>query len=134
MKKFLAAVFALVLLTATVHAETKTYTGNGEYLMTNETIDFAKKQAVLSAERNILDQVCVYVKANATAIDNELDNDEVISISAGILRVTDTKFSVDDNADGLLVKAIVTAQVDIDELKTLLERAIAQRRGGKILR
>ena len=134
MKKFFAAVFALVLLTAaTVHAETKTYTGNGEYLMTDETIDFAKKQAELSAERNILDQICVYVKGNSTTIDNELDNDEVITISAGILHVTDTKFSVDDNADGLLVKAIVTAQVDTDELETLLEQAIAQRRGKKNL-
>ena len=130
MKKFLTAVFALVLLTAaTVHAEIKIYTGVGEYLVTNENVDFAKNQAEILAERNILDQVCIYVKGDSTMINNELDNDDVISISAGILRVTNTKFSIDDDADGLFVKAFVTAQIDTDELKNLLEQAIAQRHG-----
>ena len=126
MKNFLATVFALILLTATAHAEIKTYTGNGEYLMSEENVDFAKSRAAINAERNILDQVCVYVKGQSSMIDNELDNDEVISISAGILHVTDTKYQMLDDADGILVKATVTAQVDIDELETLLKQAIAE--------
>ena len=127
MKKFFATIFALILLTATAYAEIKTYTGNGEYLMTEENVDFAKSRAAINAERNILDQVCVYVKGQSSMIDNELDNDEVISISAGILHVTDTKYQMLDDADGILVKATVTAQVDIDELETLLKQAIAER-------
>ncbi len=129
MKKFFATIFALILLTVSIaYAEIKTYTGNGEYLMTEDgNIDFAKSRAAINAERNILDQVCVYVKGQSSMIDNELDNDEVISISAGILHVTDTKYQMLDDADGILVKATVTAQVDIDELETLLNRAIAER-------
>ena len=127
MKNFFATIFALILLTATAHAQIQTYTGNGEYLMTEENVDFAKSRAAINAERNILDQVCVYVKGQSSMIDNELDNDEVISISAGILHVTDTKYQMLDDADGILVKATVTAQVDIDELETLLNRAIAER-------
>ena len=127
MKKFFATIFALILLTATAHAQIQTYTGNGEYLMTEENVDFAKSRAAINAERNILDQVCVYVKGQSSMIDNELDNDEVISISAGILHVTDTKYQMLDDADGILVKATVTAQVDIDELETLLKQAIAER-------
>ena len=126
MKKFFATIFALILLTATAYAEIKTYTGNGEYLMSEENVDFAKSRAAINAERNILDQVCVYVKGQSSMIDNELDNDEVISISAGILHVTDTKFKIVDDADGILVKATVTAQVDIDELEILLKQAIAE--------
>lgn len=128
MKKFLTALFAIFLLSASLaHAEIKTYEGSGEYLLTDENIDFAKSRAEISAERNILEKVCVYIKAQSTTIDNELDNDEVISICAGILRVTDTKFKIVDDAEGILITAVVTAQVDIDELETLLNRAIAER-------
>ena len=126
-KKFWATIFALILLTATAHAQIQTYTGSGEYLLTDEHIDFAKSLAAISAERNILEKICVYVKGDSTMIDNELDNDEVISICAGILHVTDTKFKIVEDADGILVKSIVTAQVDIDELETLLKQAIAER-------
>ena len=129
MKNFLATVFALILLTATAHAQIQTYTGSGEYLMSEDTVvDFAKSRAAIEAERNILDQVCVYVKGQSSTIDNELDRDEVISIGAGILHVTDTKYQMLDDANGILVKATVTAQIDIDELETLLKQAIAERR------
>ena len=129
MKKFLATIFALILLTATAHAQIQTYTGSGEYLMSeDENVDFAKSRAAIEAERNILDQVCVYVKSQSEMIDNELDRDEVVSIGAGILHVTDTKYQMVDDADGILVKATVTAQIDIDELKILLDQAIARRR------
>ena len=128
MKKFLTAIFALILLTATAHAEIQTYTGSGEYLMAeDENIDFAKSRAAIDAERNIFDQVCVYVKGISQTIDNELDNDEIVTVSAGILHVTDTKFQLIDDAQGILVKATVTAQIDIDELKTLLNQAVAER-------
>ena len=129
MKKFFATIFALILLTATAHAQIQTYTGSGEYLMSeDENVDFAKSRAAIEAERNILDQVCVYVKGQSSMIDNELDRDEVISIGAGILHVTDTKYKLLDDAGGILVKATVTAQIDIEELKTLLNQAIAERR------
>ena len=128
MKKFLTALFAIVLLSASIAcAEIKTYTGSGEYLLTDENISFAKSRAEISAERNILDQVCVYVKAQSSIVDNEFDDDEVISICAGILHVTDTKIKMVDDANGILVKAVVTAEVDIDELETLLKQAIAER-------
>jgi len=128
MKKFFVTIFALILLTATAHAQIQTYTGSGEYLMSeDENVDFAKSRAAIEAERNILDQVCVYVKGQSSMIDNELDRDEVISIGAGILHVTDTKYKLLEDAQGILVKATVTAQIDIDELKTLLNQAIAER-------
>ncbi len=128
MRKFLSAIVLMILFASTAHAEIKTYTGYGEYLMTDETIDYAKEQAELLAQRDVLDKVCVFVKGQSLMIDNELSDDEVTTISAGILHVTDTKFSFDMDADGILIKSTVTAQIDTAELDTLLERAIKERR------
>ena len=128
MRNFLAAIVVMILFASTAHAEIKTYTGYGEYLMTDETIDYAKEQAELYAQRDVLDKVCVFVKGQSLMIDNELSDDEVTTISAGILHVTDTKFSFDMDADGILIKSTVTAQIDTAELDTLLEQAIKERR------
>lgn len=115
------------LFTTVAHAEIKTYTGVGEYLMTEETLDFAKNRAELEAERNVLEQVSVYIRGQSTMIDNELDNDEIITIAAGILHVTNTKFLFEDDAEGILVRAFVTAEIDFDEFDRLLEQAIKER-------
>ena len=128
MRNFLAAIVVMILFASTAHAEIKTYTGYGEYLMTDETINYAKKQAELYAQRDVLDKVCVFVKGQSLMIDNELSDDEVITISEGILHVTDTKFSLDMDEGGILIKSFVTAQIDTEELAELLEQAIKERR------
>lgn len=129
MKKFLAALLIVgnISFASTVGAEIQTYKGVGEYLMTDETIDFAKNQAELVAQRDILEKVAVYVKGISTMIDNELDSDEIITISAGVLHVTDTKFLIATADDGIIVTSFVTAEIDIDELKNLLEQIIKDR-------
>ena len=128
MRNFLAAIVLMILFATTAHAEIKTYTGYGEYLMTDETIDYAKEQAELYAQRDVLDKVCVFVKGQSLMIDNELSDDEVTTISAGVLHVTDTKFSLDMDEGGILIKSFVTAQIDTAELEKLLEQAIKERR------
>ena len=123
---FIALIGAIFALNASI-ACAEVYEGVGEYFINDETVDFAKNQAELAAQRDILEKICVYVKGQSIMIDNELDNDEIITISAGILHVIDTKFSMEQE-DGLIeVKSFVTAQIDIDELKKLLERAIKER-------
>ncbi|MBQ6759663.1 MAG: hypothetical protein IJP42_11375, partial [Selenomonadaceae bacterium] len=109
MRNFLAAIVLMILFATTAHAEIKTYTGYGEYLMTDETIDYAKEQAELYAQRDVLEKVCVFVKGQSLMIDNELTDDEVTTISAGVLHVTDTKFSLDMDEGGILIKSFVTA-------------------------
>lgn len=129
-KLFLRGLIAFLItinLFTAAHAEIQTYEGYGEYLMTDETVEFAKNQAELAAQRDILDKIFVYVKSQSTMIDNELDNDEIITISAGILHVIETKHYFESEVDGILVKALVTAQIDTDELKKLLEQEIKSR-------
>ena len=124
MKKFLTTLVALFLLSSAAHAEVKMYEGSGEYFMTEETLDFAKNQAEILAQRNVLEQVSVYVETRASMIDHELDNDEIITISRGILRVLETRFSMESEVDGLAVKALVKVEIDTDELDALLAEEV----------
>ena len=109
-------------------SEVKTFEGVGEYFMTDETVDFAKNQAELAAQRDILDKVCVHVKGQSKMIDNEFDNDEIITVSTGILHVIDTKFFITEENDGIIINSFVTAQIDIDEAIKLLEQTIKERK------
>ncbi len=120
-------IIVLGFMATTASAAIQTYSGVGEYFMTTETVDFAKHEAELAAEQYILEQVSVYVKEQASMTDHELDEAEIITIGAGILRVTDTKFQIEDDAEGLRVKAFVTAKIDTDELAAMLERATKDR-------
>lgn len=121
-------IVSILICNSVSHAEIKNYEGHGEYyIVDDETNDFAKKQAELEAWRNILDKICVYVKANSVMIDNELDEDEIITIAAGILRVIETKHAIKVEDDALIVRAFVTATIDTDELESLLDNAIKNR-------
>lgn len=129
---FIATFTIMNFFVSTAFAEIKTYEGVGEYCLTDETIDFAKEQAELDAQRNILNKICRYVKKNATTIDNELDEEEIITIAAGILRVIDVDFAFDADEDGILVKSFVTAEIDTDELETLLENCCSEQAGRDV--
>ena len=113
-----------LLITPIAHAEIKIYEGVGEYTMNDETIDFAKEQAELSAHNDILEQVGIYVRKIASMTDHELDEEEIISIGTGILRVKETKFKISDGTEAILVIAFVTAEIDMEEFKALLEQEI----------
>lgn len=129
-RQIVSALFivAMLLCNAVSHAEIKNYEGHGEhYIVDDETTDFAKKQAELEAWRNILDKICVYVKGQSIMIDNELEEDEIITIATGILRVIDTKHAIAVEDDALVVTAFVTAIIDTDELASLLDNAIKNR-------
>ena len=128
MRNFLTSIVVMILLMSTAHAEIKIYSGYGEYLMTDETLDVAKEQAELFAQRDVLDKVRVFVKGRSLMIDNELDDDEVTTISAGVLHVTETKFSMNMDSERILIKAFITAEVDTDELDELLAQAVNERK------
>lgn len=64
----------------------------GQYLMTEETLDFAKKEAEHEAQLKISEEVCTYVKMHATMIDNELNDDEVITTGAAVENVMLKRF------------------------------------------
>lgn len=122
-------VVSIMLFASVAHAEIRTYEGFGEYFVKDdESIDAAKNQAELIAQRDALEQVKFYIKSTSKSVNSRLLEDEIIVIAAGILHVTNTKFDI-EVADSLIVKSFVTAEIDIDELEKLLEQAIKKRKG-----
>lgn len=122
-------VVSIMLFASVVHAEIRTYEGFGEYFVKDdESIDAAKNQAELIAQRDALEQVKFYIKSTSKSVNSKWLEDEIIVIAAGILHVTNTKFDI-EVADSLIVKSFVTAEIDIDELEKLLEQAIKERKG-----
>ena len=68
---------AIIFCTDIVEAEIKNIVGNGVYYLNNktETIDYAKNQAKLLAEVNIVEQVKVYIQSYTEINNLELTED-----------------------------------------------------------
>ena len=79
------------------HAEIQTYTGVGEYIMSDfETPDIAKQRAKQYAERNAQEQAGVYVNSYTKVENMQVTEDEIITMTNGILSVTDVKTAKDE--------------------------------------
>ncbi len=132
LKKFMTAIliFGILIFATVTSAEFKIFEGVGEHYMedSTETLDAAKDKAKLAAELNIAEQVAVMVFSYSEMHNSNLTRDEIITITAGILKVTDVKYALKSENDGtLLMRAVVTAEVDIDEVPALIEREIKRR-------
>ena len=107
------------------HAEIQIYEGVGEYAMMNdETMDFAKHQAQLEAERNIAEQVYVYVQSRTETDKQTLEHDEIVVISEMIMKIIEVKHQILPATDEtFIVRATVKAKIDTDEIDKLMKEA-----------
>lgn len=111
-----------------VSAEVKTYEGTGEFAMIDEPIQYATDKAKLEAERNISEQVYVYVEGKSESKDSILQHDEVISATESLMKIRYVKYQYSDEGNYILVKAIVTADVDMDDVDKIIAR-MEEKRG-----
>ena len=117
-------------LTSFVKAEIKVYEGIGEYYMENksETIEYSKNQAKLFAELDVIEKTKIHIESYSKLHNSKLTKDEIISISAGIMKVKNVQYSISPYRNGLFViKAIMTAEVDTDKIPELVEREVQHR-------
>ena len=131
-KKILTTILILGILTfATVaSSEIKIFEGIGEHYMedSNETLAQAQDKAKLAAELNAMEQAQVNVQSYSEAHNSKLTRDEIITITAGIMNVTNVKYSMKSEFDGiLLMRAVVTAEIDTDKIPEFVEREIKHR-------
>lgn len=132
-KNFLyGLIAALVILCSfsSVQAEIKIYTGVGEHYMESESETLAQAQdaAKLAAELNAMEQAQINVKSYSAVHNSNLTQDEIITITAGIMNITSVKYSLKEDFDGLMVMcAEVTAEIDTDKIAELVEREIKRR-------
>lgn len=119
-KKFLTALLisGSLLLTSSVNAEVKTYEGVGEYSMgERDTLETAKQGAKDRALRNALERAGVLIQSSSRSEDLELVEDLITSQTGAILKVVDVMYERID----FLVKAIVTVEIDVEDLNRRLE-------------
>jgi len=126
-KKFLvilAIIFTGNIFASNVQAEIKTYTGIGDYVLSEDVPPGdIKSKAKMYAEKNALEQAGVFVSGLTEVKNNVVSKDEIITIVGGILKIIDTKFEIiplNDAAGIAKYRATVTAQIDTN----LLDAAI----------
>ena len=124
MKKIFSLIFLMMFLFASVvHAEIKTYTGEGFFAVVNETLDVAKEKAKLDGARNISEQIAVYVESKTEVKNSQLTHDEIILKSESLMKILDVKYKIEPgDENSFIIRAIVTADIDIDELEKILNR------------
>ena len=108
-------------LASVAYAEVRTYEGIGSFLVVNETLESAKEQAKLNAERHIAEEVCAELQSDTESEDGKLTKDEIILMTEGVMKIIDVKYQLDSNENGnIIVRATVTAEVDTEEVEKLL--------------
>lgn len=122
MKKLflLAALVSSLLFMPTSHAEVKTYTGVGEYMIgERDTLEIAKQGAKEKAMRNALEQAGVLVTSRSRTEDFELVEDVITSRTGAVLQVREVVYERSD----LIVKAIVKVDIDPEDLNRRLQNS-----------
>ena len=137
LKKLIAASIAVGALTFTpnvcqyplmsvAHAEIKTYTGVGEYVMSNfETPDSAMERAKAYALRDAQEQAGIYVQSYSKAQNFKLVEDEITTMTAGIINVIDTEIEpipVKDTRGAIKYVATMKVNIDTDDISKWLKR------------
>ena len=112
------------------HAEIKTYTGIGEYVMSDfETPDIAKQRAKQYAERNAQEQAGVYVNSYTKVENLQITEDEIITMTNGILSVTDVKYDIVPLVDygGIVYRATIQANIDTSKVDEWIAKGANER-------
>ena len=128
MKKNLFVLFTLLTFSSFAHAEIQTYTGVGEYVMSDfETLDVAKQRAKLYAERNAQEQAGVFVESASTVINSQLTKDEINTMTSGIISVIQTDYETLPDGKNILIRATIKANIDSDEINKWLNKDVQER-------
>lgn len=111
------------ILTATVHAEIKTYTGVGEYIIDSKTsLEAGYQNAELYAKRNVIEQAGVFVASYVKIANNQLKKDEITTFAAGIVKnISVAKRETTPLPEGYKkIRVTITAKVDTNNVTTAL--------------
>ncbi len=120
MKKFLATLLIVCSLffMSAAQAEVETYTGEGKATMSEaETQEQIIERAKTYALRNAREKAGVYIRTRSELRDFELVEDDIITMTAGVLKITDTQIEKTLVNDAVQVFVTITVIIDSDELK-----------------
>lgn len=127
---FSAMIMLLVIFMPSVKAQVQTYTGVGEYTMSDfETLDVAKQRALLYAKRNAAEQAGTLIESNTEVINAAVTKDEINTMSSAILKINNTKYETlpSNDGSGIMVRATISADVDTVDIDKWLNRGVQER-------
>ena len=126
MKKFLIAVLVLFLNVLTVKAEVQTYEGIDEYYVLGavENINVARERAHERALRDAREKAGLYIRTFSRMLNTKLVEDEIITLSGGIMRVVESAYEVIPMKDkeGFIIRATVRADIDDSDVEKFLNK------------
>ena len=123
-------IFGSLFTSNPAHAEIRTYIGIGEYIMSDfETLEVAKQRAKSYAERNAQEQAGVCVQSYTHILNSQVTEDEIVTITNGIINVTDVNYEMIPLANNTIImfRARIKAEIDTDEIQKWLERGLQER-------
>ena len=113
----------LINFSNVAHAEIKTYEGIGEYVMSDfETVEVAKQRAKAYAERNAQEKAGVYISSYTKSENLQIATDEIETMTATILKVSDVKFTTVPIGEIIVYRATVKVDIDSNEIPNWLKR------------
>lgn len=126
MKKFLIAVLVLFLNVLTVKAEVQTYEGTDEYYVLGavENINVARERAHERALRDAREKAGLYIRTFSRMLNTKLVENEIITLSGGIMRVVESAYEVVPMKDkeGFIIRATVRADIDDSDVEKFLNK------------
>ena len=132
LRNALAAFLVLggLAMTSPAEAEVLSLEGSGEYYMEDDSMSLskAKDEAKLLAEIDAVEQARVNVESDTTVQNSKLTKNEITTIAAAILMVQKVDYTISSDFDDVMVvKAVIKADIDTDEIPALVERELKRR-------
>ncbi len=126
MKKFLIVMIVLCLSVLNVNAEVQTYEGIDEYYVLGavENINVARERAHERALRDAREKAGLYIRTFSRMLNTKLVEDEIITLSSGIMRVVESAYEVIPMKDkeGFIIRATVRADIDDNDVEKFLNK------------
>ena len=120
-------IFSIIPFSAVTHAEIKTYTGEGSYVMSKfENLEIARERAKIDAMRNACEKAGTYVKSYSRARDFELEEDIIETMTSNILKLVEKPIfqmlEEVDNLEGIMIRVTIKAQIDDSDITRWLNK------------
>ena len=113
-------------LMSNVNAAVETYEGTDEYYVLGavENINVARERAKERALRDAREKAGVYIHSFSRVTNMKMLEEEIISVTSGVLRVVETAYEVVQltDMDGYLIRAKVKADIDSDDVEKFLQK------------
>ena len=110
------------------HAEVKQFEGEGRVVLSEfENINTAKQRALEYAKRSSVELIAVYIKSYLQVQNYNLTNDEIKDVAVAVSKFFNIRY-VTTNNDKMIVRAMVSVNVDTENIMKWLEQHTEQQR------